>query len=248
MAGRLRNGVLFAIARLGGAPLLWLIVEAVEVSGIKKYLALWDRVKDREVREGLRTILEEELHHEDHAVTSQSGRKISPENIRHAFLGFNDGSVEILGAVSGFAAAFADPVLVAMSGVTVAVAGSLSMAAGAFLSTHGEAEMQTMVREKASFLGQAVDGEAVTSPWRAAVLVGSAYFLGAAVPVAPFLFGAHTAWWSVGFSGLLILLVSSVLAFLSGMSLRRRLLFNGGVIVVAVVVTSFVGSLAEKLL
>jgi demethoxyubiquinone hydroxylase (CLK1/Coq7/Cat5 family) len=113
--GRLRNAVLWSIARVGGAPLLWLIVEAVEVSGIKKYLHLWEQVKDHDVREGLRTILEEELHHEDHAVTSQSGRKISPENIRNAFLGFNDGSVEILGAVSGFAAAFADPVLVAMS-------------------------------------------------------------------------------------------------------------------------------------
>jgi VIT1/CCC1 family predicted Fe2+/Mn2+ transporter len=44
----------------------------------------------------------------------------------------NDGLVEILGAVSGFFGAFGDAVTVLIAALTIAVAGSLSMAAGAY--------------------------------------------------------------------------------------------------------------------
>lgn len=47
-------------------------------------------------------------------------RRISPERVRDVFLGLNDRLVEILGAVSGFFAAFGNAATVLVAGLTVA--------------------------------------------------------------------------------------------------------------------------------
>lgn len=250
LKGKLRNLVLLAAVRCFGSSVAFLILEAVEVHGVNKYIRLWERQTDVSIQKGLETILLDELQHEDEAVMGGRDRAIRPETVRNAFLGFNDGSVEILGAVSGFAAAFADPTLVVISGLTVSVAGSLSMAAGAFLSTHSEQEVQALESGKQRFLlsrSQAAipTPERSTSPWKASALVGVSYLIGAAVPVAPFLLGAHEPWWSLAFSGVLILAVSAILAFLSGMSILRRVLLNTGVLFAAVGISSVVGLAAH---
>src|SRR5439155_1226062 len=79
-------------------------------------------------------ILMDEFKHEDTVVTSLTERKINPERIRNIFLGMNDGLVEILGAVSGFFAAFGDAATVLIAASTTAVAGSLSMGAGIYVA------------------------------------------------------------------------------------------------------------------
>ncbi len=245
--GKMRNAVLrFAVALFGEA-IAYIVLEAVEVHGVKKYISLWERVTDPAIRDGLRTILTEELQHEDEALMSGRSRSIRPETIRNAFLGFNDGSVEILGAVSGFAAAFSDTRLIVVSGLTVSVAGALSMAAGAFLSTHSEREVQQLERGKQRFLSPSEihDEQIVSSPWAAAALVGCSYLVGAAVPVAPFIFGAHQAYWSVLFSGGLILVVSAALAFLSGMGVAKRVVLNSLVLFAAVGISYVVGLCAN---
>lgn len=252
LQGRLRNALLQAAIFLFGSSSAFLVLEAVEVHGVRKYLRLWERVKDKDIQSGLETILQDELQHEDEAVMGGRGRRISPETVRNAFLGFNDGSVEILGAVSGFAAAFAaTPSLVVISGLTVSVAGSISMAAGAFLSTHSEHEMKELEEGKQRFLERnpAVPEDMVAhrSPWRAARLVGISYLIGAAVPVLPFVFGAHQPYWSILFSGILILAVSGVLAFLSGMGMLKRVLLNLGVLFAAVGISYAVGLGAHAL-
>ena len=76
----------------------------------------------------------DEMKHEDVLVTNLTERKINAEQIRNIFLGLNDGLVEILGAVSGFFGAFNNPATVLMAASTTAVAGALSMGAGAFLA------------------------------------------------------------------------------------------------------------------
>jgi predicted membrane protein (TIGR00267 family) len=244
--GHLRNTVLKTIIALLGTRTAFLILEAVEVHGIKKYLSLWQRVKEPEIREGLRSILTDEFLHEDEALTGAKGHAMSPDVIRNAFLGFNDGSVEILGAVSGLAAALHDARLVTIAGLTVSVAGALSMAAGAFLSTHSEHELRQNDQEKKRFLEQTnEDRENHPSPLRAGALVGIAYLIGASVPVAPFFFGVTEPYWSILLSGMLILLVSSALAFLSGMNIRRRVGLNMLVIVCAVTISYLVGRFAE---
>jgi VIT1/CCC1 family predicted Fe2+/Mn2+ transporter len=242
---RFRNGLIRLAVALFGDRAAFLLLEAVETHGIQKYLSLWETTADLSIREGLRTILTEELLHEDEAAT-QGERAIRPDTIRNAFLGFNDGSVEILGAVNGLYAALGNPSLVALSALTVSCAGALSMAAGAFLATHSEAELERKEAAKRRFL-QGVSQEPGTqaSPWRAAGLVGSAYLVGAVVPVLPFLLGSTHPWWSIVCSGALILVVSALLAFLSGMSLARRVALNAGVVVASVVVSYGIGRLME---
>lgn len=241
--------LLTVAARLGGPSVTSLILEARETHGVKKYLTLWRRTTDTKLNLALRSILEEELLHEDEAVTATSGRKIDAATIRNAFLGFNDGSVEILGAVNGLAAAFGNPALVAAAGLTVACAGALSMASGAYLSTHSEQEVLAVEQGKKDFLGAIDTLSAVPhSPLRAAALVGSAYLLGAAAPILPFLLGAQNPWWSIVLSGTLILVVSAVLAFLSGMHIARRIAMNGTVIVITVVIAYAIGTLVDHFL
>ncbi len=52
---------------------------------------------------------------------------------------------------------------------------------------------------------------------------------------------------SVLTGAVLTVLVSAVLAFLSGMALRRRLVLNGGILAAAVAVTYGIGLLARTL-
>ncbi len=236
-------------ARVGGPSVTSLILEAIEIHGVKKYLTLWRRTTDTKFNQALRTILEEELVHEDEAVTSTNGRKIDAATIRNVFLGFNDGSVEILGAVNGLAAAFGNPTLVAAAGLTVACAGALSMASGAYLSVHSEQEILAVEQGKQDFLGTFNAPSALPhSPIRASLLVGSAYLLGAAAPILPFLLGAQNPWWSIALSGTLILAVSAILAFLSGMRVARRIAMNGAVIIITVLIAFAIGSLVDHFL
>lgn len=245
--GKLRNGLILLAVSLGGDRIVSLMLEAVETHGIKKYLSLWKQAKDTPLQTGLRQILTEELVHEDEAATGGE-RTLNPDTIRNAFLGFNDGSVEILGAVSGLAAALQEPSLVVISGLTVSIAGSLSMAAGAFLSTHSEAELRKTEFQKQLFLNpKTKPPPSFPSPWKAARIVGISYLIGAAVPVLPFLLGASGPAWSIILSGSLILIVSALLAFLSGMNIRRRILLNAGVIIAAVIISYAFGKTVETL-
>ncbi len=249
----LKVGVLAGFGRLLGVSGTLLILEAIEVHGIRKYLDLWSSLSDEELRTGLLSILKDELQHEDHMITQVAGRSVRPEGIRNAFLGFNDGSVEILGAVSGFSTAFATVSHVLIAGVTVAVAGALSMAVGAFMATSAENEVAALDRLRRRALSMeakiAQEQEAsisVASPLRAALIVGGTYLVGALVPILPFVCGAETAFPSIIVSGVLILLVSAGLAFLSGMRIRRRLFLNGGLITLAVLVSLLLGMVLER--
>jgi hypothetical protein len=72
------------------------------------------------------------------------------------FLGLNDGLVEILGAVGGFFVAFGSSMAVLAAGFTVAVAGAMSMAAGAYIGAGSEAEVRATEDERRRFLGETV--------------------------------------------------------------------------------------------
>ncbi len=242
-------GCLATFGRLFGASGMLLVLEAVEVHGIRKYLDLWNSSRDSAFCADIMAILKDELQHEDHMITHVAGRSVKPEGIRNAFLGFNDGSVEILGAVSGFSMAFTSVGHVLIAGFTVAVAGALSMAVGGFMATSAEEEvaaLDKMRRRALSIEAEEREGESLASPFKAAITVGITYLVGALVPIAPFVFGARNAVPSMIVSGVLILCVSATLAFLSGMRIRRRLLMNGGLIVCAVVISTLLGHVLER--
>ena len=245
---RLKLVLLIAVCRVFGASAIHLVLEAIEVHGVRKYLQVWSRYGDTPLGGALREVLEDEFKHEDATVAGDTERTINPERVRNIFLGLNDGLVEILGAVSGFFAAFGTALTVLVAALTVAVAGALSMAAGAYVATSSEAEVRATESARRRFLGE---GNGDTGPGESALgsaaVVGTSYLAGALVPVLPVLFGAHTALPSLVAGVSVIVVVSMLLAFLSGMDVRRRIAINLVIITAAVAVTYVIG-LATKAL
>src|SRR3989454_353667 len=245
---RLKLALILAVCRLFGAPAIHLILESIEVHGVRKYLAIWHRYGAGPLGGAVREVLRDEFEHEDAVVTGDAERRINPERIRGIFLGLNDGLVEILGAVSGFFAAFGNAVMVLVAGLTVAVAGALSMAAGAYIASSSESEVRRTEAGKQRFLGEAPAAlEVGESPFGSALVVGASYFAGALVPVLPVLIGARTALPSLLSAGTLIVLVSMILAFLSGMDIRRRVITNVVIIAAAVGITYVIGRVTQAI-
>ena len=245
---RLKLWFFVLVCRVFGTTAVHLVLEAIEVHGVRKYLSLWKVYKDQPLGAALKDILLDEFKHEDVLVTQLTERKINPEKIRNIFLGLNDGLVEILGAVSGFFGAFGDAVTVLIAASTTAVAGSLSMGAGAYAALSSEKEVKATQFDKKQFLGEETGSSQMEEqPLSSAVMVGCSYFAGAMVPVLPVLLGATNALSSLVAAGSMVILVSTLLAFLSGMNIRRRILLNLIIIAVAVGVTYAIGILAKNL-
>jgi VIT1/CCC1 family predicted Fe2+/Mn2+ transporter len=249
LARRVKLLWLVGLARVFGAPGIHLILEAIEVFGVRKYLAVWRQYEHGPLGVAVRGILEDEFKHEDTVVMAEhGGRQINPQRIRDIFLGLNDGLVEILGAVSGFFGAFANTTTVLIAGLMVAVAGALSMGAGAYLAGSSEAELRDTETRRRRFLGEPEAAvEAGASPIGSGIWVGASYVLGAVVPVLPVAFGARSLLPSLLVAGGVIVVVSAILAFLSGMDVRRRILLNLGIIAAAVAISYVIGLLAKSL-
>lgn len=237
------------IGRVFGASGMHLVLESIEVYGVRKYLKVWETYKGTPLEHAVQKVLHDELKHEDDTVSAVISRKVDAEGIRVIFLGFNDGLVELLGAVSGFFAALGSIPAVLVAGVTVAIAGSISMAAGVFVASGSQQEVEDTEKQKAKFLGiQAREEHGHLHPVRGAVMVGVAYFIGAMVPLLPVFLGSSSILWSVGTSAFMIILVSWVLSFVSGMNVVRRIGVNLGIIAVAVVVTYALGTVVSDFL
>jgi VIT1/CCC1 family predicted Fe2+/Mn2+ transporter len=119
------------------------------------------------------------------------------------------------------------------------------MAAGAYIGASSEAEVRATEDERRRFLGEAVGSQAAQSPASSALVVGIGYFAGAVVPILPVLFGATGLLPTVITAGAIIVLVSTIVAFISGMAVRRRIVLNLIVTGIAVVVTYAIGLLAK---
>jgi VIT1/CCC1 family predicted Fe2+/Mn2+ transporter len=79
------------------------------------------------------------------------------------------------------------------------------------------------------------------TPLVSAIIVGASYLAGALVPVLPVLGGATTVLPSLLTAGSLIILVSIMVAFLSGMNIKRRVMTNLLIIAAAVGITFAIG-------
>jgi VIT1/CCC1 family predicted Fe2+/Mn2+ transporter len=243
---RVELALLTLVCRVFGAPAIHLVLEAIEVYGVRKYLTIWKACEGTSVEPALREILDDEFEHEDALVTGSEERRISPERVRNLFLGSNDGLIEILGAVSGFFAAFGEPGTVLIAGTTTAVAGALSMAAGAWVATSSEAEVNDTEVARQRYLGQSPARGRSESPHTSAALVGTSYLVGALVPMLPIALGARSALPSIVCAGAVIIAISMMLAFLSGMNVRRRVLMNAVIVAAAAAVSYGIG-LASRL-
>lgn len=243
---RVRLALLVFAGRVFGEPAMHVVLDAIEVYGIRKYLSVWDEYKDTPLGEAVRAILEDELRHEEAIVAKGVERRMNPERIRDIFLGFNDGLVEMLGAVSGFTAAFADKSSVMIAGFTVAVAGALSMAAGVFVSTGSEKEIKHTEARKGQFLGGTRGDLPVDSAFGNAMVVGISYILGSMVPLLPAGFLPGGILTSMVMSAIVVVSISYVLAFISGMDIRKRIVINVMLIALAVLVSYGIGLAARS--
>lgn len=85
-----------------------------------------------------------------HILHKETQSIIGGENLRQAVFGFEDGLVNVLGIVTGVAAASQSSSFVILAGIAGAVANSVSMAAGTYLSIKAQIEHYQMevAREK----------------------------------------------------------------------------------------------------
>ena len=245
---KIKLWLLMAVCKLFRSVAVHLVLEAIEVHGVRKYLALWREYQGQPLGEALHGILMDEFKHEDVLVTALTERKINAEKIRNIFLGLNDGLVEILGAVSGFFGAFGEASMVLIAASTTAVAGALSMGAGAFLALSSEKEVKTTEIARSIFLGESSEVSPMEeSPMGSALVVAAAYIAGALIPVLPVVIGATTALFSVLTAGVVVIVVSAILSFLSGMDIARRIFLNLAILTIAVSVTYAIGVFAKHL-
>lgn len=244
---KLKLWILTTLCQVLGTGTLHLVLEATEIYSIRKYLKVWERYKGTKLATAVRRILQEEFEHEEQIVDRLVVRRINPEKIRNIFLGLNDGLVEILGAVAGFFAAFGDALSVTIAGTTVAVAGSISMAAGVFISSGSEKEIEALESGKQRFLGMKeqayFDKE---SPLSSGLIVGVSYFLGSLIPILPVLLGAKTLLIPALAASAVMLSVSWIIAYLSGMDVKKRILINIAILFAAVGITYAIGTIARQ--
>ena len=99
----------------------------------------------------LKHIILDELEHE--SMFHRASRESGMSNVRDFVLGMNDGLVEILGAVTGLSAAWpGNPLMVAVSGLIVGVAGALSMGIGAFISVRSQRQVNEASKRRLDIL------------------------------------------------------------------------------------------------
>src|SRR6185295_19119934 len=79
---RLRLRLIVWTCRLFGAVAVQLVLEAIEIRGIRKYLELWRRYKDEPLGKAVHEVLNDELEHEDEIVSSAMEFRIDPDSVR----------------------------------------------------------------------------------------------------------------------------------------------------------------------
>src|SRR2546422_6284544 len=68
---RLKLALLVAVCRLFGAPAIHVVLEAIEVHGVRKYLEVWKRYADGPLGAAVRDVLEDEFKHRSEEHTSE---------------------------------------------------------------------------------------------------------------------------------------------------------------------------------
>lgn len=149
---RLRNILLSRLSRLFNPLILVALLELGEGHAARNYhRVLQSDLLSPEEAERLRRIVVDELEHE--RLFHRQSRASGLSNVRDFVLGMNDGLVEILGAVTGLSAAWpGNPLLVAVSGLIVGVAGALSMGIGAFISVRSQRQVDEATHERLELL------------------------------------------------------------------------------------------------
>ena len=80
------------------------------------------------------------------------------------------------------------------------------------------------------------------------IIVGCSFIIGGFIPLSPVFLGSTSFFASVFAAALGVVVVSVVLAFLTGISIRKRIALNLGLITAAVLFAAAIGSVIEWLI
>ncbi len=207
------------VSRILGSAFVTRILEEGEIRAIEAYSKTLGRVgyTARE-RKRIRSIIDDEKNHEEKLVASIKESEGDLNYVRSIVFGLNDGLVELLAVIAGLAVVIQTPILVAIGGLIVGVSGTLSMAAGAYLSS----KSHILVEDSAKNAKDHVD----TKPAKDALYTGLFYFIGAIISILPFMFGLS------GFAGILasivlvsiaLVIASTIIALISNTSIKTRI-------------------------
>jgi vacuolar iron transporter family protein len=241
---RLRTRCLLFFVRLFGRAALIDALDRLKRAKIRAYFDQLESVHSAPFQENVKKLFAIEKSHTT-VLDYLNDRPLSPYGssswhktgvgIREIIFGMNDGLLSIFSFIAGLAGGRLDSAVVLFPGLAATIAGAISMAAGAFVSTRAEREvmelqlkiekrelelmpqvekqelsalykqkglsleqadsvaetiisnkdiaLNTMAREELGF-----DPEKLSNPFKASVLTGSAFIVGALFPIAPFIF------------------------------------------------------------
>ena len=182
------------LSRILGKGLTIRLMEYGEVSSVEKYSNYLPSVgMDAETANRVQSILTDEIEHEGVFQRKLTESETNIQKGRDVIYGISDSLVEVLAAIAGLSAIIYSGLLIALGGAVVAVGGTISMSVGAYLAKSSESEHKVVgLRKKALFHNIDLDVEETerirAESRESAYNVGFYYFVGAWLPILPFLF------------------------------------------------------------
>ncbi len=216
-----------------------LLVSLLELGESSAYTQYYRFLKEKgtelseEEVKRLRSIILDELSHE--STFREKVEELGLSNVRDMVLGMNDGLVELLGVVAGLSAVYRhEPHTVGASAVVVGIAGAISMGVGAFISVRSQRQVNEAIREREKILAEVSGegekderGQSTENEFKSALFTGLSYLLGVVFPVSPYFFlsdSLSALAFSLLFALLVLALVASFIAVVSGISLKKKIL------------------------
>ena len=235
---RLKRSAVILFSRLFGIAVAIKVIEHMEGNLHGKFDNL---IKEHPLPSDQQKIVDKvrrsEEGEEEHLEAEIVGSNPLFSNIRDVMFGMNDGLVEILGVAVGLAAALQVPILIFAAGGITAISGTLSMAAGAYLSTGYQKDIDK----------RALSTKGVPTARSSAFYVGIFYLIGSAFPLAPFAFG-YTSFVGIAsaiiITSIVLTVTSSLIALASDKSIAKSvaktLLISLGVAAATILIGSYV--------
>jgi VIT1/CCC1 family predicted Fe2+/Mn2+ transporter len=218
--------------------IIFLYVFLARVLGLSFSLKLMEKGEDlaqaayvrlKAVDPYVENVVREEEQHEERLLAM-----IDEEKLKYTgsmVLGLNDAIVELTGALAGFTLALGRTKIIAMAGIIIGVAASLSMAASEYLSTKEEK-----------------DGR---HPLKASVYTGVAYLLVVVLLTYPYFVFSNpfaSLGLTLGFATLVIFVFNYYISVAKGFSFKQRFAEMFFISLGVTVFNFFVGFLARKYL
>ena len=209
--------MLEAMRKVLGIAFVTRLLERDEANGLERYKeGLSGNALQEKDKRYLRRIIKDEQGHELAFASKVEKYEGELGYTQSIILGLNDGLVEILAIVAGLATVATTSFIVVIIGLIAGISGTLSMAGGVYLSSKSQGLVQEdggSKRKKKIF------------PSREGYYTGIYYFLGALIAVVPFILGLQ------GYVGIItsiilvsiaLIVASTIIAVISGTSIRRR--------------------------